>query len=268
MSELYEVFALKYGAHSAGRTRRDSFMLATDDHAVPHPIDYFVWVIKNDQRTILVDTGFEEKEAALRGRKINAQPREILKHLGLAAEQVDDVIVSHLHYDHAGTLEHFPKARYHLQEAEMAYATGRCMCDEILRRPFTADHVCQMVQRLYSGRVRFHDGDGQVAPGVTVHHTPGHSKGIMSTRVMTKRGPVVLASDTTHFYDNFEQRKPFPILVNVEDTLKSYDRLEQLAEGSRAHVVPGHDPLVLKRYPALSKQTEGVVHRLDVMPVA
>ena len=73
MSELYDVFALKYGAHSAGRTRRDSFMLATDDHAVPHPIDYFVWVIKNDKRTILVDTGFEEKEAALRGRKINAQ---------------------------------------------------------------------------------------------------------------------------------------------------------------------------------------------------
>jgi hypothetical protein len=126
MSELYEVFALKYGAHSTGRTRRDSFMLATDDHAVPHPIDYFVWVIKNDKRTIMVDTGFEEKEAALRGRKINAQPREILKHLGLAAEQVDHVIVSHLHYDHAGTLEHFPKARYHLQETEMAYDTRSC----------------------------------------------------------------------------------------------------------------------------------------------
>ena len=143
MSELYEVFALKYGAHAAGRTRRDNFMLAGDDHALPAPIDYFVWVIKNDKRTIMVDTGFEEKEAALRGRKITAQPREILKHLGLAAENVDHVVVSHLHYDHAGNLEHFPKARYHLQEAEMAYATGRCMCDEILRRPFTADHVCQ-----------------------------------------------------------------------------------------------------------------------------
>ena len=86
------------------------------------------------------------------------------------------------------------------------------------------------------------------------------------TGVQTCALPILLASDTTHFYENFEQRKPFPILINVEDTLKSYDRLEQLAEGSRAHVVPGHDPLVLTRYPALSKATEGVVHRLDVMP--
>lgn len=266
MTEHYEVFAVRYGSHSAGRTRRDNFLLAGDDHATPAPIDYFVWIARNAQRTVLIDTGFDAAEAKVRGRKIDALPREILARLDIAADKIDHVVVSHLHYDHAGTLDDFPGARFHLQESEMAYATGRCMCDDVLKLPFSAEHVCQMVRKVYSGRVQFHDGDGAVAPGITVHHTPGHSKGVQATRVMTARGPVVLASDASHFYENFEKRRPFPILINVEDTLRSYDKLERLAEGSRAHVIPGHDPLVLQRYPALSAQTKGVVHRLDVAP--
>jgi hypothetical protein len=74
----------------------------------------------------------------------------------------------------------------------------------------------------------------------------------------------VLASDGTHFYENFEMGKVFPIVVDVEDVLKGYARMETLA-ASRRHVVPGHDPLVTQRYPALSSQTEGIVHRVDLM---
>jgi hypothetical protein len=55
----------------------------------------------------------------------------------------------------------------------------------------------------------------------------------------------------------------FPIVVDVENTLKGYARLRELAASPR-HIVPGHDPLVLKRYPPLTSQTKGIVHRLDV----
>lgn len=147
----------------------------------------------------------------------------------------------------------------------MAYATGRCMCDEILRRPFNAEHVCQMVRKVYSGRVRFHDGDGEIAPGVTVHEVPGHSKGLQCVGVLTQSGWVVLASDASHLYENFERRHPFPIVVDVEATLKSYDCLQSLAT-SRRHIMPGHDPLVLMRYPALDERTQVIVHRFDVPP--
>ncbi len=64
-TETYEIFALKYGCQT-NRTRYYNFM-ADDDHASPGPIDYFVWVIRNDNRTIVVDTGFDHKEAANRG---------------------------------------------------------------------------------------------------------------------------------------------------------------------------------------------------------
>ena len=260
-TETYEILAVKYGSHSK-RTRNDNFMHA-DDHNAPSKIDYFIWVIRNANRTIVVDTGFERKEAASRGRQIDHEPKEILQRVGVDAEKIDNLIVSHLHYDHAGTLHDFPAARFHLQESEMAYATGRCMCDEALRGPFTADHVCDMVKHVYSGRVQFYNGDGQIAPGITVHHTPGHSKGIQCVRVMTEHGPVVLATDAAHFYDNFELRKPFSVTVDVEATLRSYDKLTELA-GDPRNVIPGHDPLVLSRYPAWKPDAQGIVHRLDL----
>jgi glyoxylase-like metal-dependent hydrolase (beta-lactamase superfamily II) len=260
-ADTYEVLALKYGTHQ-NRTRNDNFLFA-DDHARPDPIDYFVWVIRNQERTIVVDTGFSRMEAAERGREISHEPREVLQLIGIDADRVDTVILSHMHYDHAGTLDHFPAAHFHIQDAEVAFATGRCMCEPVMRRAFNPDHVCQLVKRVYSGRVEFHDGDGGVAPGVSVHHAPGHSRGLQCICVKTSGGYVVLASDVSHLYENMEKRQPFPIVENVESTLRSYDKLYALAS-SPAQVVPGHDPLVLKRYPALDARTQGIVHRLDV----
>jgi glyoxylase-like metal-dependent hydrolase (beta-lactamase superfamily II) len=147
----------------------------------------------------------------------------------------------------------------------MGYVTGACMCHEALRAPYSIEHVCQMVRRVYSGRVVFADGDAEVAPGVTVHMLGGHSKGIQCVRVETARGPVVLASDTAHFYENMKAGRPFLITHDVEKTLRGYDRLRALA-ASPAHVVPGHDPLVMERYPTLDERTAGIAVRLDVAP--
>jgi glyoxylase-like metal-dependent hydrolase (beta-lactamase superfamily II) len=260
-SDIYEILALKY-AELKQRKRYESF-IGADDHDQPHPIDYYVWVIRNGERSIVVDTGFDAVEGAKRGRKVARAPAAALEEIGVAAGNVEQVVVTHLHYDHAGTLSAFPKARFHLQAAEMAYATGPCMCHAHLRHPFTADHVCEMVKNVYSGRVVFHDGDAEIAPGVTVHKIGGHSRGLQCVRVVTATGPVVLASDAAHFYENFEKGKVFPVTIDIADVLAGYGRIVALA-GSPARVVPGHDPLVLERYPALNAATEGIVHRLNV----
>jgi glyoxylase-like metal-dependent hydrolase (beta-lactamase superfamily II) len=261
-SATYEILAIKY-AERADRKRVESF-IAADDHDAPHQIDFFVWVIRNEHRTIVVDTGFDEAEGQRRQRRLLRSPIQALSMIGVVAEAVENVIITHLHYDHAGTLNSFGNARFHLQSAEIAYATGPCMCHAHLRGPFTVEHVCEVVRQVYSGRVMFHDGDGEIAPGVTVHKLGGHSRGLQCVRVNTDTGPVVLASDGTHFYENFETGKVFPIVVDVEDVLRGYARMEMLA-ASRRHIVPGHDPLVTQRYPALSSQTQGIVHRVDQM---
>lgn len=262
MHETYEVYALKYAERNS-RTRADSFLF-DDDHASQHDMDYFIWVIRNENRTIVVDTGYDEKEAAGRGRDILKDPVTCLAEFGIAADEVETVIVSHLHYDHAGKLPAFEKAQFHIQAAEMAYATGPCMCHDALRAPFTADHVCDMVRKVYSGKVTFHDGDGEIAPGVTVHRVGGHSSGLQIIQVMTKNGPLVLASDASHYYENFLKKKLFPIVVNAAEMLAGFDRLTAMAPSPEA-IIPGHDPLVRRLFPEISGGLTPV-HRLDVAP--
>lgn len=261
--DTYEVLALRYGER-ADRTRRESFVFA-DHHDAPHPIDYFVWVVRNAQRTIVVDTGYDRAEAARRGRTLLRTPAEALAMVEVDARRVDDVIVTHMHYDHAGSLGDFPAARFHLQAAEMAYVTGPCMCHDDLRHPFSVEHVAEMLRNVFSGRVAFHNGDAEVAPNVTVHRIGGHTGGLQCVRVLTRRGWVVLASDASHFYENFQRRKLFPIVLDAAAMLRGFERLEALAETPQ-HVVPGHDPLVTAVYPVLDRRFDGIAYRLDAEP--
>lgn len=258
MSDLWQVYAVKY-ANRNDRTRADSFL--DDDHpAAQHGMDYFVWVLINGARRIVVDTGYDATEARRRGRPITRDPARALLALDVDPETVETVIITHLHYDHAGGLSRYPKAQFHLQAVEMAFATGPCMCDPTLQMPFTADHVCEMVRHVYSGRVVFHEGDAEVAPGVTVHRIGGHSRGLQVVRVITAGGPLCLASDASHYYENFQTRKLFPIVVDQHVMLQGFDRIVELA-GDADRVIPGHDPMVCQRYPATG--SSGFVWQLD-----
>ena len=131
-----------------------------------------------------------------------------------------------------------------------------------MRFPFEEDDVVAMVRRVYRGRVVFHDGDEEIAPGMSVHHVGGHTMGMQIVRVDTRRGTVVLASDASHYYANMERGLPYPIAYNTAEVIDGYRRAYALAS-SREHVIPGHDPLVLDRYPAPSPELKGWVVRLD-----
>ena len=184
---------------------------------------------KGHSALIIVDTGFDEPTGRRRQREITKPLREGLDAVGITRESVKTVIVSHLHYDHCGNYDLFPNACYHLQDREMAYATGRCMCHATLRMPFEADDVVAMVRKVFAGRVTFHDGEDEISPGVTVHRIGGHSMGLQSVRVKTNRGYVVLAADAAHLYAHLEQGRVFPITYNVAEVLEGYETLKKLA---------------------------------------
>src|SRR5262249_9507713 len=115
----------------------------------------------------------------------------------------------------------------------------------------------------FAGRVRCVDGEHELCPGVSVHHLGGHTMGMQCVRVRTRRGWVVLASDATHFYANLERGNPFPALWHVGEALAGFPRVRRLAS-SDAHIIPGHDPLVMTRYPAARPGLENRIARLDV----
>jgi glyoxylase-like metal-dependent hydrolase (beta-lactamase superfamily II) len=262
MQSVYEIHAIRYG--HLDRTASHNF-IGGDAHDGPMPLDYFVWAIVGQTGTFLLDTGFDAAMGAARGRTLVRPVADGLRAIGIEPAAIRDVIVSHMHYDHAGNHDLFPQARYHLQDDEMAFCTGRAMCHGLMRAPFEAGDVQAMVGKLFAGRVVYHDGEAELAPGITVHKVGGHTRGLQVVRVATARGHVVLASDAAHFYANWQQRRPFPIVDSVSAYLEAYDVIERLA-ASPDHVIPGHDPLVLARYPASRPGVDGIV-RVDLPPL-
>ena len=262
MSDPYEVYAVKYAERVGSRNQH---LLHPDPHDGPMPMDYFVWAIVGNGRTFVVDLGFEIYESKTRGRTLLRTPAEGLKMLGIEAAQVEDVIISHLHYDHAGSVGDFPNAQFYLQDREMTFATGRNMRHETFNMAYSIEYVIDMLRKVYENRVVFVDGMEELSPGLSVHHVGGHTDGLQVVRVFTKRGWVVLAADAAHFYENMDAPNPFPLVYNVGDMIDGYRTMGLLAASSK-HIIPGHDPRVTARYPAPFPEAVCSVVRLDVDP--
>lgn len=261
MSEtVWEIYAVRYAHHD--RTARENLLGGDPHDNAPMPLDYFVWALVSGNDALVVDTGFDRAMAQRRGREFLQSPAEGLAAISVDPAAIGDVVITHMHYDHSGNHDMFPNARYHVQDREMRFATGRAMTHAFARFPFDEEDVVRMVRRVFRNRVVFHDGDDAIASGVTVHHVGGHTMGMQVVGVNTRRGRVVLASDASHLYANIERGLPFPVTYDIAEVLEGYRRIYALAD-SPGHVIPGHDPLVMERYPAPRPELEGRVVRLD-----
>ncbi|OWU85675.1 hypothetical protein ATO6_01735 [Oceanicola sp. 22II-s10i] len=245
----YQVHAIQYGLVPE-RTSAGNFLGGDPHENAPMPLHFYVWLIRGNGRTILVDTGFNAERAARRNRTIDRCPIEALSQLGVAAGDVDTVVITHLHYDHAGNMDKLPNARFVLQEAEMGFATGRHMRHALIRHPFELGDVQLMVALNYAERVDWMNGDGEIAPGVRVHHLPGHSLGLQAVTVETEAGRICLASDVAHFYDNIAYGLPFPITANIAGQLDGHETVRRLPSRPEL-LVPGHDPRVNTSFEAI-----------------
>ncbi|NDA45746.1 MAG: N-acyl homoserine lactonase family protein [Alphaproteobacteria bacterium] len=260
--DIYQIYSLCY-ARAPSRRVHENFM-TRDMHDGPMPLDFNIWIIKNNARTLIVDTGFDKRAAGERGFPLDIDPILGLEKIGIHPDQIDDVILTHLHFDHAGNLDRFGRSQFHVQDKEVTFATGRCMCEAHLRRPFDVEDVITFVRHTYNERVCFHDGDINLMPGISLHPLPGHSMGLQGVLVNTQRGHVLLASDASHLYANFMRRAPYALTIDAMATLRTYQRMIELA-GDAAHIIPGHDPLVRQLYPELT--LNGVtVHALHEVP--
>ena len=262
----YELYAIRY-AQNAHRTRGRNFLKrpSGDPHDAPMPMDYFVWAARSGDHTVVVDMGFTAETARRRKHDFLRCPADSLRLIGIDPATVDDIVITHMHWDHVGNFAKFPNARLHIQQLEHSYIVGTDTYWKGFKVGVLVDDVCDLVRANYGERVVFHDGEGHIADGISVHLVGGHTKGQQIARIRTGRGWVVVASDAAHYYANMERRHPFPAIYNVGDNLAAFDTARALAASPR-HVVPGHDPLVMERYPAPSAELTGIAVRLDVEP--
>ncbi len=260
----FELFAIRY-ARNGPRTLGQN-MIGGDIHEGSSDLDYFVWVAKRSDRVFLIDTGMSEETAKRRREDLMRVPADAIRLLGLDPAKIEDIILTHLHYDHAGTLDRYPNARFYVQDSEMSYVTGRCMCSRLMRRGYEVDDVVHLVRSVFADKVSFAEENCEITNGLSVHRVGGHTGGSQVVRVWTRRGWVVLASDAAHLFMNARRQAPFPSVYRLDEMMEGFRTILRLAQDSWDHVIPGHDPLVMRMYPALAKELEGIVVRLDVPP--
>ena len=241
---IWQVFAIRYAGIALPRT---SCFLGVPDSGLTQPLDFFFWVVAGQGRVIVIDTGFEADVAHRRNRIAEMAPAQALAVLGVDPGTVETVILTHLHYDHAGNTGLFPKARFHLQQAELEYATGAAHNGPAAHH-YAPEDLARITALIQAGRVELAQGDVAVAPGIRVILIPGHTAGQQVVQVMTADGPLVIASDAAHFYAGLRDGKPFPVNSDLAAKHAGYARIRELAAGSD-RIVAGHDPEVLRLFP-------------------
>ena len=240
---MYDVYALKYGERD---TTACQFFYREASHT-PITLHYFVWLILGGPHPVLVDTGFLDDDARERGIRNYVSPAEVVRRAGVRPEDVPVALITHLHYDHWAGHSLFPNAEYWIQRDEVTFWTGPFGRAPAFRQSANVNALAGLVTLNYANRVRIVEGVREVLPGIVLHRVGGHTAGLQIVTVETRRGPVVLTSDASHFYRNVETGQPVQIITSLPEMLAAFETIHTLA-GSQRLIVAGHDPQVADRF--------------------
>lgn len=241
----YDVDAVSYGIIPDFPV---SGLIAGADTARRMDIQMMVWVLRDDERTVLVDAGFYRDKYFERWTVEDfVRPSEALAALGIAPDDVTDIIVTHLHWDHAGGMDLFPNAQVWIQRAELAYYR-----DEVENPAAVGvdpEDLAVLAELQERGALHLVDGDSvEVFPGVTVYTGGRHTYASQFVGVDVADGTIVIASDNVYLYENLDLRVPIAQTFDAESNLAAQDRMRRLASRLE-YIVPGHDPAVFERFP-------------------
>src|SRR5215470_1304441 len=201
------------------------------------------YLVRTGDTTVLFDTGLSPRavpgllrndplakfsEADLLVRRLDG--------IGLEPGDVDVVVLSHLHYDHAGGAFLFPASEIAVQQDEYSYAH--------YPSGFLATYYYKKNFDLPGQRWRLLDGDAEIVPGVTVLRSDGHTPGHQSLLVeLPESGPVILAGDCCYWQESIDKETPPGVVWDPTRAMHSIKRLKTIARLMHGRVFPSHDPV-------------------------
>jgi glyoxylase-like metal-dependent hydrolase (beta-lactamase superfamily II) len=259
---VYEIFAIRYASIPDFPVNA---LIAGADPQRKLSIAMTVWLLRGNGRNILVDSGFYRPQF-FKQFKVDGfiKPSEAVGQPGimpagqpaLTPDDITDVVITHMHWDHADGMDLFPKARIRLQKDEYTYYTGEAWQNPRTHGGIEPDDVLAAVKLNLAGRVTLVNGDSQqILPGITCYTGGKHTFQSQYVGVNTKAGTVILASDNMYLYENLEKHVPIAQTLDAASNLRAQDRMKQLAASPRL-IIPGHDPAVFEKF---SKVSERVV---------
>lgn len=246
----HEVLIVRYGARST--TRSDVFLNygVYGEPDGPIDMDYYVWVIQGEAGPVVVDTGFSLEASRARQRTMFIDPRDALAGLGVDPASAPPVIVTHAHYDHIGNLGHFSQSPVIVARAEAEFWAGPHARHAQFSHATEEPELRALADAVRQGRAVLFKDRHEVAPGIRVVRVGGHTPGQSVVLVRTATGIVVLASDAVHYYEEIDRNMPFSSVANLLEMYAAFAALKSLlADGRAAHLISGHDPATLERFP-------------------
>ena len=254
----YRVYALKFGGPFV---RSRALTLWLRDWDVPVEVNYYIWFLQWGREVVVVDAGVSPKVARERDLSPYTNPASVLARIGVQAELIQHVILTHLHWDHATGVTLFPNATFYLQEEEFRFWTE----DPISRRPpFSNPFISDDSYKLYLSKLKWSDrlvllqGDQEILPGVECILAPGHTPALQAVAVSTEKGTAILGSDCAHTFENYEEDWPSCLIFDLRAWMETYDKLRSKAS-SPDLLFPGHDPLMTTNYPTIAKDVTRLV---------
>lgn len=245
----YDVYALQYASRPTVASAKFYRYELYDEPDRDYDTAYYFWLIRNTEQTVLVDCGYSAEAAALRNRKIDTEPTELLSRLGVTPADVDHVVLSHMHFDHIGNVGLFPNATFSMARAELEFWTGPYSDRTCIEWQVRSEEVQAVVALHKAGRLQLVESSPtELFPGITLNVLPGHTPGQLVTHVVTGGREIVLASDALHFYDSLRLDRPFQIFLDLVGMYQSYDHLRKLDNQPSTTIVAGHDPEVMSMF--------------------
>jgi glyoxylase-like metal-dependent hydrolase (beta-lactamase superfamily II) len=249
----YDAYAVRYATVPNFPVRG---LIAGADSSRRMDIAMTVWLLRGNGRTVLVDAGFYRDKFVQRWKPADfISPDQAILRAGVRAADVTDIIVSHIHWDHADGLDLFPNARIWIQKEEYQHYVGAQGGQ--LDRAIDPDDAKMLADLAAHGRVNQVNGDStEIIPGITVFTGGKHTFASQYATVRTRGGVAVIASDNLYLYENLDRHRPIAQTLDSLSNLAAQERMTRLASVPRL-IVPGHDPAVFVRF---AKPGNGIAH--------
>jgi glyoxylase-like metal-dependent hydrolase (beta-lactamase superfamily II) len=246
----YEIFALKFAGplSSSG-----AFIMWRKDWEKQVQRNYYLWCLRGERETVIVDAGVRPDLAREKNLNGYVNPAEVLSRVGVKAEEVRHLVLTHIHWDHSSGVVLFPNATVYVQEEEFHFAIK----NPIGNRPVfaaTADPKSKAYIASLEGtrRLVLLKGDREILPGIECLLAPGHTVALQAVAVKTSKGTAIVGSDCAHTFRNYQEDWPSCLIVDLVGWMKSYDKLRRKAS-SPDLLFPGHDSLMASNYPEVAR---------------